>query len=53
MFAFEMLVFFAPESEGSWLCFLFIPLYYAAAAVFTVSVLRRSKGGKGSPTSSE
>lgn len=53
MFVFEMLVFFAPESEGSWLCFLFIPLYYAAAAVFTVSVLRRSKGGKGSPTSSE
>ena len=31
MFVFEMLVFFAPESEGSWLCFLFMPLYYAAA----------------------
>ena len=40
---FEVTVLFVPEAFGAWLCFLFIPLYYAAAATWTVVLLRRRK----------
>ena len=40
---FEATVLFVPEAFGAWLCFLFIPLYYAAAATWTVVLLRRRK----------
>lgn len=40
---FEATVLFVPEAFGAWLCFLFIPLYYAAAVTWTVVLLMRSK----------
>lgn len=43
LIAFEIWVFFAPSLYGAWMCFLFIPLYYAAAATATVTLLRKKK----------
>lgn len=40
---FEVTVLFVPEVFGAWLCFLFIPLYYAAAVMWTVVLLMRRK----------
>ena len=40
---FEATVLFVPEAFGAWLCFLFIPLYYAAAVTWTVVLLMRRK----------
>lgn len=40
---FEVTVLFVPEAFGAWLCFLFIPLYYAAAVTWTVVLLMRRK----------
>lgn len=40
---FEICILLVPENYGAWLCFLFIPLYYAVAVTLTITSIKRKR----------